>query len=265
MSKLKISIVTVSYNQGNFIEETIQSVLDQNYDNLEYIIIDGGSTDNSVEIIKKYESQLAYWVSEKDKGAGDALNKGFAKATGDYIYYLNSDDLLLPGVLQYFAELQKNNPSHDVYYSHGYMLMNETGKKYPIYSDLWSLEQFRSGVVSIIQQSTFIKKTAYEKTAGFNISNRTCWDGELIVDLALSGASFFRYKKHVALFRMHGESITGSQTVVELHKKTMARVREKIDAVSKTERKTKNKAKLLQIANDPLVQTKRLIAKIMRP
>ncbi|GMV78108.1 MAG: hypothetical protein AMXMBFR79_12410 [Chitinophagaceae bacterium] len=88
----KISIVTPSYNQGQFIEETILSVLNQNYPNLEYIIIDGGSTDNTVEIIKKYEDRITYWVSEKDNGQAHAINKGLEKCTGDFFCFINSDD-----------------------------------------------------------------------------------------------------------------------------------------------------------------------------
>lgn len=100
----RISIVTPSYNQGRFIEETIQSVLSQNYPNLEYIIIDGGSTDNSVDIIRKYESQLSYWVSEKDNGQSHAINKGLARATGEIMAYLNSDDVYAPNALRIAAE-----------------------------------------------------------------------------------------------------------------------------------------------------------------
>jgi len=96
----RITIVTPSYNQGRFIEATIRSVLLQGYPNLEYIIIDGGSSDNSVEIIQKYEPWLAYWISEEDRGQAHALNKGFARASGDIYAYLNSDDFYEPGALQ---------------------------------------------------------------------------------------------------------------------------------------------------------------------
>ena len=91
----KISIVTPNYNYGRFIEETIRSVLLQGYPNLEYIVIDGNSTDNSVEIIKKYEPWLTYWVSEKDKGQANAINRGINLATGEWFNWINSDDILL--------------------------------------------------------------------------------------------------------------------------------------------------------------------------
>ena len=107
----KITVITPSYNQGQFIEQTIKSVLDQNYPNLEYLIIDGGSTDNSVDIIKKYENQLAYWISEKDKGQSHAINKGLQKATGDIINWLNSDDYYEPQCLYKVAEEFKKNSS----------------------------------------------------------------------------------------------------------------------------------------------------------
>jgi len=100
----KISVVTVNYNKGNFIEETILSVINQNYPNLEYIIIDGASTDNSIEIIKKYEKHLAYFISEPDSGMTEALIKGFNKATGEILAWLNSDDTYLPGTLEFVGK-----------------------------------------------------------------------------------------------------------------------------------------------------------------
>lgn len=104
----KISIITPNYNQANFLEATIQSVLSQNYPNLEYIIIDGGSTDGSVEVIKKYESQLAYWVSEKDNGQYHAIQKGFEKSTGEIMAYINSDDIFRKKSFYIVAEIFSN-------------------------------------------------------------------------------------------------------------------------------------------------------------
>jgi len=118
----KISIVTPSYNQAQFLERTILSVLNQNYPNLEYIIIDGGSTDGSVEIIKKYEKYISYWVSEKDRGQSHALNKGFEKATGELVGWQNSDDIYLPGAFKKVIEVFKNKPDYDVYFGNVYFI-----------------------------------------------------------------------------------------------------------------------------------------------
>ena len=111
----KISIVTPSFNQVQFIEETIRSVILQNYPNLEYIIIDGGSTDGSVEIIKKYEKYLTYWVSEPDSGQSEAINKGWKIATGDIIAWLNSDDMYMPYALSTIASMYAANPDKIIF------------------------------------------------------------------------------------------------------------------------------------------------------
>jgi glycosyltransferase involved in cell wall biosynthesis len=107
----RITVITPSYQQAAFLERTIRSVLSQNYPNLEYIVIDGGSTDESVGIIQKYASQLAYWVSERDAGQADAINKGFRKATGELVVWINSDDLLLPGALEIAAKYHTLHPA----------------------------------------------------------------------------------------------------------------------------------------------------------
>ncbi|MGB2925474.1 MAG: glycosyltransferase family 2 protein [Limnothrix sp.] len=124
----KISIITPSYQQGQYIEETIQSVLSQNYPNLEYIIVDGGSTDETVSIIKKYADKIAYWVSEKDRGQTHAINKGIRQATGEIIAYLNSDDYYLPGTLLEVGSQFRDDPNIDLL--HGKCrYVNEKGDK----------------------------------------------------------------------------------------------------------------------------------------
>ncbi len=118
----KISIVTPSFNQGKYIEETIRSVLSQQYPNLEYIIIDGGSQDQTIDIIKKYELSITYWKSESDNGQTCAINKGLKQATGEIIGYLNSDDLYTEKTLEYIANYFLNHPDIDMIYGDNYII-----------------------------------------------------------------------------------------------------------------------------------------------
>lgn len=111
MNKPLVSIVTPCYNQVEFVEQTILSVLNQTYPDIEYIIIDGGSTDGSSAVIEKYSDKLAYWISEKDKGQADAINKGLAKCKGQIFAYLNSDDLLEPNAVELIINAVQNNPA----------------------------------------------------------------------------------------------------------------------------------------------------------
>lgn len=129
MSKLpKISIITPSYNQADYLEDTIQSVIGQNYPNLEHILIDGGSDDGSLDIIKKYDKHFAHWQSQKDDGQSDAINQGFRKATGDIVAWLNSDDQYLPNTLHYIAQqfMQNGNLQHKVVFGNCIKLNTDT-------------------------------------------------------------------------------------------------------------------------------------------
>src|SRR5580658_2018681 len=119
MALKKISIITPSYNQGQFLEETMLSVFNQGYPNLEYIVIDGGSTDNSVEIIKKYENRLTYWESQKDRGQTHAINKGFEKSTGEIIAWLNSDDVYCENALFIIADFFEKNIEANIVVGNG--------------------------------------------------------------------------------------------------------------------------------------------------
>ena len=163
----KISIVTPTFNQGNFIEESILSVIEQQYPNLEYIIMDGGSTDSTIEIIKKYEKQLTYWVSEKDNGMYDALNRGFQRATGEIMGWLNSDDLLIKKSLFTLADIFHNNP--DIHWVQGFpCVADESGRivyQRPQRSSKFSfyLKEYRDGIF-IQQESTYWRRNLWEKS-----------------------------------------------------------------------------------------------------
>lgn len=181
----KISIITPSFNQGEFLETTIKSVLDQNYPNLEYIIIDGGSTDNSVDIIKKYERHLAYWISEKDKGQTDAINKGFKRATGEIIAWLNSDDYYFPGALNLIAEMYQSNPKAGLYIGNG-TVADRNGKKIRRYSHdiIFDYETLLKGSNYILQPSTFINSKALTEVGYLDDSLHFAMDLEYWIRVA---------------------------------------------------------------------------------
>lgn len=180
----KISVITPSYNQGRFLEECIRSVLQQEYPNLEYIVIDGGSTDDSVEIIQKYEEKIAYWVSEKDSGQSDAINKGFSHATGDIIAWLNSDDLYYKKSLWKIAEIYKKyeNNIADV----AFILGNGYRYKWPDNSltrfcpknVAFSRKVLAEGLDYILQPSVFVLRNTAEEVGYLNKDLHYCMDWE---------------------------------------------------------------------------------------
>ncbi len=206
----RISVVTLSYNQGRFLEEAMRSVLLQGYPNLEYILIDGGSTDGSVEIIRRHARELAHWSSEPDRGPAAGLNKGLERATGEIFGFLNADDLYLPGSLFKVASLFQIHGSTDVIYGDGYMT-EETGQlRKPIFGDRWNLRRLAYGACAVVQPAAFFRRRAFQMTKGFSEEYSVTWDTGLWVDLALSGATFRHQREFLAVFRLHRDSITGS-------------------------------------------------------
>lgn len=207
---MKFSIVTISFNQVEFLERTILSVLDQDYHDIQYIIVDPGSTDGSRELIEKYKSRISKIVFEPDKGPSDGLNKGFAYAEGDYYGYLNSDDILFPGALSQAASFFKKKPSVDVISGHAYVINEHDEILRKSFSQKMNLTHYAYGACVMNQPSTFFRSEIFSKAGGFNAENKSNWDGELFVDMALQGAKFELIDKFWSGYRLHDVSITAS-------------------------------------------------------
>lgn len=202
----KLSIITPSFNQAAFLEQTILSVLEQNYEALEFIIIDGGSTDGSLEIIRKYENQLAFWVSEKDRGQAHALNKGLGHATGDLVAYLNSDDLYLPkafaSVVNYFRE----HPECD-WLCGDTLMFSEAKEDVIVSADVpKSAAHALSWAYTAPQPGMFWKRELLSE--GFAERWRYCFDHELYVRLLLRGHECHHLPLTLAAYRLHPDSKT---------------------------------------------------------
>lgn len=202
----KITIITPSFQQGQYLENTILSVLNQNYPNLEYMIFDGGSTDNSVEIIKKYESKLNFWSSEKDKGQSDAINKGFAKATGEIVTWLNSDDQLVEGTLFKIADYFVQNPK--IYLVHGQTQFfgdqMTTHQSEPIFKDLQYL--YWSGMC-FAQPSAFFRRLCLDQFGFLNPAFHYGMDYDFFLQIALHH-DFLQVKDLFARYLIHATSKT---------------------------------------------------------
>jgi glycosyltransferase involved in cell wall biosynthesis len=206
MNPPKLSIITPSFNQAAFLEQTILSVLEQNYEALEFIIIDGGSTDGSLEVIRKYENQLAFWVSEKDRGQAHALNKGLEHATGDLVAYLNSDDLYLPGAFAAVVNYFRDHPECD--WLCGDTLMFGAAKEDVLVSaDVpRSAGHALSWAYTAPQPGMFWKRELLRE--GFAERWRYCFDHELYVRLLLAGHECHHLPVTLAAYRLHATSKT---------------------------------------------------------
>ncbi len=224
---MKISIVTISYNQAEYLKRCIDSILSQDHDDIEYIVVDPGSTDGSREIIQSYGDRIIK-VFEKDSGAADGLNKGFAHATGEILGFINSDDELLPGALRTISLAFKKNPRAGAISGCGYFI-DATGERIkPIIPSKFTAKRYTLGSVTLFQQGTFFKRDDFVRVGGFNPNNKTCWDGELFLDMAISGTRFYTIPNNVAHFRIHASSITGSGRLNEPYARDSERLFSKV-------------------------------------
>lgn len=201
----RITVVTPSYNQGHFLEETLRSVLLQGYPNLEYIVVDGGSKDDSVEIIKKYEKWLSFWVSEKDRGQSHAINKGLERSTGDILAYLNSDDCYTRDSFTTVAEAFVPNRFQllfgDIYIFTGYDWSNGTVRRR---DGIGKREMFFEGA-SLAQPSCFWTRHLIDKVGLFDEKLYYTMDYDITVRLVTAGAEPVYIPHVLAAERRHSE------------------------------------------------------------
>lgn len=216
---MKISIVTISYNQVRFLEQAICSVLEQDYPDIEYIVVDPGSTDGSLDIIEKYRNRIAKVILEPDSGPADGLNKGFSFASGEILGYINSDDHYLPSALKKIIRYFQVHPASDVVSGNAHVINADNEILRYTYSDKYSLLGCAYGYSNLIQPSSFFRAEAFYKTRGFNIDNHSNWDGELFVDMKLNNAKFSRINEFLSAYRIYQTNITGSGN---FHEKIMA-------------------------------------------
>jgi glycosyltransferase involved in cell wall biosynthesis len=213
----KISIVTPTFNQGKFIEETIRSVLLQNYPNLEYIIIDGGSTDNTLEILRKYEKWITFWVSEPDKGQSHAINKGLRSCTGDIFNWLNSDDWYTPGTFYEVAKKFSQNPKIEVVSGFEIHVV-ESGKK-EFFGGTFLCDQLEQTIeiCQIAQPSTFFRLDVFKEIAPIPEDLHYLMDAEIWVRyLLLKGQNhFLKVAKPLVYFRLHKDSKTVNNSLID--------------------------------------------------
>lgn len=221
----KISIVTPSYNQGGYIGQTIVSVLGQYYPNLEYIVQDGGSTDHTLDIIQPFASRLTHWESKPDKGQTDAINKGFARTSGDIMAWLNSDDLLLPGSLNFAARYFAENPDVDLIYGHR-VIINEVGDEVGV----WIMPPHDKKTLAyadyIPQETMFWRRRVWEKLGGLDDGFRFAMDWDFLLRVQDAGFVMRRVPYFLGAFRVHAAQKTHAE-INSVGEAEMKRLRER--------------------------------------
>ena len=205
----EVTIVTPSFNQGQFIEETILSVLNQTYKNIQYIIVDGGSTDKTMEVVNKYQDRIDIVIHEKDKGQSDAINKGFRLAKGELVGWINSDDILYPDCLEKIVELYNNKPDGAIYYGSKLNFIDEKSNIFKLnILEIPNREYLLNKNYSIIQQGSFYSTGLVRKCNYLDENLNFCMDLDLWLRMLKSGSIYHYNSKPLAGFRFWGETKT---------------------------------------------------------
>jgi glycosyltransferase involved in cell wall biosynthesis len=223
----KFSIVTNAFNQGAFLRRAAQSVLRQEGVEIEYIIVDPGSTDGTAEVVKEFEGR-AIIIRTPDGGPADGLNKAFAVASGDCFGYLNADDVYLPGALLAARQAFDDHRDAAAVYASGYVADAAGRISRTVRSTPLGLMRYTLGAALVLQQSTFYSRWAYEAAGGFNAANQTSWDLEILLDMLAQGLPVIQVDGYWSIFTIHPASITGSQRLAAASKANHQRLFQRI-------------------------------------
>lgn len=225
---MKLSIVTISFNQVRFLRACIESVSSQDHPDLQHIVVDAGSSDGSRELILQHSRSVHKHIFEPDDGPADGLNKGFSVADGDVFGYINADDMMLPDAARFVIDYFETHPDVDVICGNGLRIDSAGCVQGSIFSTDWDTCRYAYGAVTSIQPATFFRRHAFVAARGFNRNNRTCWDGELLVDMACSGARIARVPRFLGAFRLYEDSISGSGRLRSAYLDDSRRIRKKV-------------------------------------
>lgn len=210
----KVTIVTPSYNQAEFLEETVRSVLLQGYPNLEYIVIDGGSTDGSVDIIRKYEAWITYWVSESDKGQADAINKGFERGSGEFLGWINSDDYLYPGAIARMVTELEKNPDVSCAYGDVDVGLDSKNLDFRCYGEPFIITKLETFRPTIPQQGSMWRRSVIEQAGGLDPRWNVVLDRDFFIRVGLKFKMVYK-PGVVGFFRLHSSSKSVSKSIVD--------------------------------------------------
>ena len=208
----RVSIVMPSFNQANFIERSLLSVINQGYANLELIVIDGGSSDATLSIIKKYEQYIAYWVSEPDQGQSDALNKGFARSTGEILGWLNSDDIYMPGAINQAVALFFKRPDKKIVFGDWLVIDEKDFCLAREYAFDMNINHTKYEGVSVNAQAMFWQREVHERFGSFDLALYNTMDYQMLLDFAINEGegAFFRLPLVLGCFRRYEGQKTGA-------------------------------------------------------
>jgi len=205
-----VSVVTPSFNQARYLEETLRSVLCQRNEIHEYFVLDGGSTDGSADIIRKYEPLIDWWVSQKDRGQSDAIRRGFERATGDVVCWLNSDDVFLPGAIRQVREAFDHHPEWDVITSNYLIIDSETRIRAAYRRAPQRAFMARLGLWHICQPGCFFRRSLYERVGGLDPDLLCPMDADLFARFHRDGAIWGHLSCYLCAYREHEQTKTAS-------------------------------------------------------